>query len=290
MATVQIKDYQDDNQAKVDDTGHVYVTTGGEAFPVTGTVAVTQDTTPWVVDGEGTPGTPAGGVLSVQGVAGGTPIPISGSITATNPSVGPDGVTAPTFATEVAGIGPTGLLSPLMLDSMGNLLVTSTGSGSPNVNLVSVSGSPITLGQTTMSASLPVTIASDQSPLNVNIVGVNPSQVSVLVYNEVTAVAVGVETTIATYTAPAGPTTSCLLLVYAGGTNVAQWKIYNGSSVYDSKYTSAAELNGNFDFKTGSSIVPGQIIGPGSTIVVTANQIGTSSGTFNARIQVLQIG
>ena len=42
--------------------------------------------------------------------------------------------------------------------------VTSAG-GTQNVNLIEVGGSAIALGQTTMSASLPVAIASDQSPI-----------------------------------------------------------------------------------------------------------------------------
>jgi hypothetical protein len=47
--------------------------------------------------------------------------------------------------------------------------VSATGSSAPsaNVNLVDVSGAAITLGQTTMSASLPVAIASNQSPIPV---------------------------------------------------------------------------------------------------------------------------
>jgi hypothetical protein len=40
-----------------------------------------------------------------------------------------------------------------------------SGGGGGNVNLIEVGGSPIALGQTTMSASLPVTIASDQTPI-----------------------------------------------------------------------------------------------------------------------------
>lgn len=43
------------------------------------------------------------------------------------------------------------------------------GGGGGDVNLVSVSGTPITLGQKIMAASLPVTIASDQSNLPVNV-------------------------------------------------------------------------------------------------------------------------
>lgn len=134
-------------------------------------------------------------------------------------------------------------------------------------------------------------ITSTNGDLNVNIAGVNPTQNSVLVYNMESAVAVGVTTTVVTYTAPASPVVACLLLVSVGGENVAQWTITNSASgVYDQNYTSAAGLNEVFDFKTGSSIVPGQIIGAGNTITVSVNQIGVSAANFNARLQVLEIG
>lgn len=162
----------------------------------------------------------------------------------------------------------------LKVNNDGSINVNSGGGGSANVNIFDSAGNSLT---------------STSGALNVNINGVNPNQNSVLVFNEVSSVPVGIETTIATYTAPVGKT-SCLLQVYVGGMNVAQMKVYNNTTIYDSKYTSAAGLNENFDFKTGSSIVPGQIIGPGNSITVTVNQIGTGTATFNARIQVLEIG
>jgi hypothetical protein len=179
----------------------------------------------------------------------------------------------------------------LKVNSDGSINVDIGGSAGSNVNLVSVGGSAITLGQNTSANSLPVVIASDQSPVNVEIAGVNPSQNSVLVYTQQTAVAVGVTTTVATYTAPASPKVACLLLISVSGTNVAQWTITNSASgTYDENYTSAAQLNEVFSFETGSSVVPGQIIGAGNTITVSVNQIGTSAGNFGARIQVLEIG
>ena len=41
---------------------------------ITGTVAVTQSTSPWIVAGAGTAGTPATGVVTIQGITSGTPI------------------------------------------------------------------------------------------------------------------------------------------------------------------------------------------------------------------------
>ena len=82
-----------------------------------------------------------------------------------NPSVGTNGVTAPTSSTEVGGINPSGNLQPLQTDSAGNLLVSL--SADPidplGVNIEKYGGVATTLGQKAMAASIPVTIASDQS-------------------------------------------------------------------------------------------------------------------------------
>ncbi len=53
------------------------------------------------VQGEGTAGTPTGGVLTIQGDPSGTPVPIAGSITATNASIGVTGAAVPADATYV---------------------------------------------------------------------------------------------------------------------------------------------------------------------------------------------
>ncbi len=162
----------------------------------------------------------------------------------------------------------------LLVNPDGSINVNSSGGGgTSNVNITEIGGNPVT-------TSIPVTIE-----------GVNPNQNSVLVFDSQTAVPVGITTTVATYTAPAAPTVSCLLLVSVSGTNVAQWTISNSSAgTYDQNYTSAAQLNEFFTFETGSSIVPGQIIGAGNTITVSVNQIGSSPGNFNTRIQILEIG
>ena len=62
-----------------------------------------------VAVGAGIAGTPAGGVLSVQGVAGGTPLPISGTITASNASVGVNGAADPGSSTQAGGTDGTNL-------------------------------------------------------------------------------------------------------------------------------------------------------------------------------------
>jgi hypothetical protein len=94
------------------------------------------------------------------------------------------GGTASTYSALVAGTYNTSLPTltageqgSLQLDSSGRLIISPLSSSStvtalqgttPWVeNLTQVGGSAIALGQTTMSASLPVTIASNQSALNV---------------------------------------------------------------------------------------------------------------------------
>jgi hypothetical protein len=65
------------------------------------------------VVGSGTAGTPAGGVLSIQGVAGGVVIPVTGTVTAANDSIGSDAATAPTSSTKIGGIDSSGNLQAI---------------------------------------------------------------------------------------------------------------------------------------------------------------------------------
>jgi len=69
-----------------------------------------------VVAGAGTAGTPAGGVITIQGDPSGTPIPISGNITASNASVGTNDAAIPGFSTLIAGSDGTNLRSLRVFD------------------------------------------------------------------------------------------------------------------------------------------------------------------------------
>ena len=78
----------------------------------TWTTTVTQATASNLnaaVVGVGTAGTPSGGVLSIQGVSGGTTVPVSGTVTASNASIGTIGSTTPTSATTIGGSDGTNL-------------------------------------------------------------------------------------------------------------------------------------------------------------------------------------
>lgn len=73
--------------------------TGTENGMVVRDPGLTDGTALAQVAGTGTAGAPAAGVVTVQGIPGGTPIPVSGTISATNPSVGLTGAAVPTSAT-----------------------------------------------------------------------------------------------------------------------------------------------------------------------------------------------
>ena len=82
--------------------------------------------------------TDTSGVVSMQGVAGGVPLPVSGSITATNPSVSSTGAAPPASATYLGGsvttAAPsytTGQMSALSLTTAGLLRVDGSGVTQP---------------------------------------------------------------------------------------------------------------------------------------------------------------
>jgi hypothetical protein len=89
-----------------------------------------------------------------------------------NASIGPTGSTAPTSATEIAGVNPSGNLTPLQVDSSGNLLVSLAAEPvNPfSVNISAYGGTSTTLGQKVSASSMPIVIASDQSAVPISAV------------------------------------------------------------------------------------------------------------------------
>lgn len=79
-----------------------------------------------VVSGAGTAGTPAGGVMSIQGVAGGVALPISGTVTATNDSVGGIGSSMPHSATQIGATDGSNLQAPMAFDTGSHQYVLGT--------------------------------------------------------------------------------------------------------------------------------------------------------------------
>lgn len=202
MATTIIKSTDSDNQAKVDSTGHLFVTDGGQ------------------------------------------PLAVTGSFTATNPSVGTNGSPTPASSTQAGGKNPSGNLAPFLIDATGALVVTSNA------------------------------VFTVQN-LNIS-------------FNEITAIAVGPETSIVSYTAPPA-TISYLLTINTAGQNRAQYNIYNNGVLVEKQYTNVTVLTSLFDYKTGASSVPGFVIPIGNVIEVKVINAGTSSANFNARLMILEV-
>lgn len=110
---------------------------------ITGTVAVTQGTSPWIVAGGGTAGSAASGVVTVQGIASMTPVQVS-QATASNLN-----------ATVVQG---TGSNLHTVVDS-GTITTVST-----VTSLSQFAGNAINLGNGTVgTGTLRVTLASDST-------------------------------------------------------------------------------------------------------------------------------
>lgn len=102
--------------------------------------SVPASSTVTTVQGEGTPGAQTGGVLTVQGDPAGTPVPVSGTVTATNPSVGTTGAAAPASATYVGALNGGNLIG-VNADSSGRLIQVGAGvAGTPAGGVVSIQG------------------------------------------------------------------------------------------------------------------------------------------------------
>lgn len=70
-----------------------------------------------VVAGAGVAGTPAGGVVSIQGVSGGQAVTVTGTVTAPNPSVSATGSAVPASGTYISGSDGTNLQGIRVYDS-----------------------------------------------------------------------------------------------------------------------------------------------------------------------------
>lgn len=101
---------------------------------------------------ESAPGTPQTTAVTIQGNASAVPVPVSGTLTATNPSVGATGSAPPTSATlgggSVTTAAPTyttGQMDPLSLTTAGGLRVDGSGTTQP----ISAAALPLPTGAST---------------------------------------------------------------------------------------------------------------------------------------------
>ncbi len=157
---------------------------------------VTQGTNPWIVAGQGTAGVAATGVVTVQGITSGTPIPISGSITATNPSVSATGAAIPASATMIGGSDGTDLraakVSAAGLVSVDGSAVTQPVSGTVAVTQSTspwvVSGTVTANAGTNLNTSL-LALDATAAKLNVAQAGAIGSNTGPMVQGSVTTAA-----------------------------------------------------------------------------------------------------
>jgi hypothetical protein len=106
-------------------------------------------------------------------------------------------------------------------------------------------------------------------------------------YGEVIGVSGGVTTQLVTYTVPAGYE-AIIQRCQLSGENIARYDLLINSTVVDTVRTYyGSDLTERFDWTTGNN--SGYIVNAGSTISVQVLHNRPYSGTFEARLQVLQV-
>lgn len=144
-------------------------------------------------------------------------------------------------------------------------------SSASSVNIKDSAGNPLT---------------STGGALDVNVSGGSAYGIG-YVYNEVTNISPGIETTIATYTV-LGPNPSYLQIIGSAGQNIGEIRVYKNASVIDKFYLYYTAFNAEFDYRTNVGGVPGIELLTGDVILVTGLNNSTSTCNFNAKIQVLE--
>lgn len=142
--------------------------------------------------GAGVAGTPTGGVLSIQGVASGTPMPISGTVTASNASITTTGSAVPASATfigaSVTTAAPTyttGNLGALSLTTSGFLRVDGSGVTQP----VSGTGTFTVVQSTAANLLATVTASGNFNNASVSATGAAPPASGTYIAGSVTTAA-----------------------------------------------------------------------------------------------------
>jgi hypothetical protein len=107
------------------------VTGTGGAFPAT------QSTSPWIVAGGGTAGTPGTAVLTVQGVGSGTAIPVSGTFWPYTLGQQLAGSSVPVVLTaaQLSTLTPPAAITNYAQETGGNLATTATNTGNTATNV-----------------------------------------------------------------------------------------------------------------------------------------------------------
>lgn len=117
--------------------------------------------------------------------------------------------------------------------------------------------------------------------------GVNTNLSGLKKYNEVTAVANGVETVVVTHTAIVGRTTY-LQKVYVSGDNMAKYRVkLNGTTIETARTYFGGEIDREIPFDGDKN--PGLPLTVGDIVTVTVEHDRPDSADFNGRIQYLEV-
>ena len=141
--------------------------------------------------------------------------------------------------------------------------VTSSSSGG-NVNIQDTNGNPIT---------------ATNGAINVNVTS-GTSGNKVLVYNELTLVPIGIETTIATYIVAAE--TATFTSATLSSENIGIATVYINSQPVDKQYITYTAYNLQFSFKD-------IVISSGDILEVKATNMGQTACSINAKIQIIEV-
>ena len=146
-------------------------------FPATQATTVSNFPSTQAIAGTGAAGAAATGVITVQGIAGATAIPISGTVVATNSANGVTATPVPAQTTLIGGSDGTNLRSfktsvtgVLIVDgsavvqpvSNATLPLPANAAQETGGNLAAINAKVPALGQAVKALSTPVTLASDQ--------------------------------------------------------------------------------------------------------------------------------
>jgi hypothetical protein len=149
--------------------------------------------------------------------------------------------------------------------------------GTISLGTVTVQGSP---------SGFDLNVNADGS-INVNVVETPISGQTVKsIYNEITNVASGVQTQITFYTVPPSYT-AILQRAVVSGDNFARYDVFLNGAPFDTKRTWYSDFNAGFEYTTGTNA--GFVLNSGDTISIKVLHSRPFVGTFDGRIQVLEI-
>lgn len=161
------------------------------------------------------------------------------------------------------------------------LQIEADGSINANVEVDAADGDNIAIHD---SAGDELNINPDGS-INMVLASGNPGDLKSF-YNEITAVAASILTTIQTYTAPIGKTTF-IQKIEVSGTNIAEYRVEINATIKDKKRTYfSGDLNLAFIF---TEIGTGLPLAVGDVVTVKVIHLRPTVGDFNSRIQVVEV-